>query len=150
MIIRNSAKAIIVHENKLLVTKLEDNDGVFYLLPGGGQNAGENLHETLKRECTEEIGLKVNIGELAFIRECFMDKGIHRVEFIFFCTVDTIEHDKIIGAKGASLDNNQLGVEWIPILDLIKRPLFPSTLRELIVQHENGLNGRTIYLGEIQ
>ena len=64
MVIRNSAKAIIVKDSKVLLTKNEDNEGVFYLFPGGGQEHGETLPETVKRECLEEIGQQVEVGEL--------------------------------------------------------------------------------------
>ncbi|MEK8130102.1 NUDIX domain-containing protein [Paenibacillus filicis] len=150
MVIRNSAKAIIIHENKLLVTKLEDSEGIFYLLPGGGQHAGENLHQTLRRECMEEVGLEVEVGELAYIRECFRDEGIHRVEFMFSCKIDARTHSEIIDSMGTSLDDDQIGIEWIPLEELKSQPLFPVTLRELIVQHEGNEKQRPIYLGEIE
>ena len=41
--IRNSVKAIIIKDEKVLFTKNKDKDGVFYLLPGGGQEHGENM-----------------------------------------------------------------------------------------------------------
>ena len=47
MVIRNSVKAIIIQDNKLLVTKLQDEDGMYYLLPGGGQEVGEKMHDTV-------------------------------------------------------------------------------------------------------
>jgi ADP-ribose pyrophosphatase YjhB (NUDIX family) len=54
---RNSAKAIIVREGRLLVTRNSDPEGDWYILPGGGQNHSEPLHATLRRECLEEIGV---------------------------------------------------------------------------------------------
>jgi hypothetical protein len=35
--IRNSAKALIIKDGKMLAVKLEDEDGVFFIMPGGGQ-----------------------------------------------------------------------------------------------------------------
>ena len=69
MNIRNSAKAIIMSDNKVLLTKNVDDDGYFYLFPGGGQEHGETLHETVTRECMEEIGEQVDVGDLVHIRE---------------------------------------------------------------------------------
>lgn len=62
--IRNSAKAVIVKDGKLLTIKLHENGGTYYILPGGGQKHGENLHQALTRECREELGAEVEIGEL--------------------------------------------------------------------------------------
>lgn len=56
MYIRNSAKAIIINEDKILLTKNQDNEGYFYLYPGGGQEYRETLHDALIRECIEEVG----------------------------------------------------------------------------------------------
>ena len=43
--IRNSAKAIIIKDEKILLTKNQDTLGIFYLLPGGGQEPGESIVE---------------------------------------------------------------------------------------------------------
>lgn len=64
--IRNSAKAIVVKEGKLLTIKMHENGGTYYILPGGGQEHGENLHQALERECKEELGAEVEIRELLF------------------------------------------------------------------------------------
>ncbi|MEK4523445.1 hypothetical protein MKX96_17580 [Psychrobacillus sp. FSL W7-1493] len=48
MITRNSAKALIIDNKRLLTIKLYENNETYFILPGGGQEPGENLHETLK------------------------------------------------------------------------------------------------------
>ncbi|MFC8564102.1 NUDIX domain-containing protein [Peribacillus frigoritolerans] len=68
MSIRNSAKAIIICGDKVLITKNQDNEGYFYLFPCGGQEHGETIHNALIRECIEEVGKEVEIGELLHIR----------------------------------------------------------------------------------
>jgi 8-oxo-dGTP diphosphatase len=50
--------------NKILLTKNQDDEGYFYLFPGGGQEHGETIHNALLRECMEEVGEEVEIGEL--------------------------------------------------------------------------------------
>ena len=43
--------------NKILLTKNQDDDeGYFYLFPGGCQEHGETIHNALLRECMEEVG----------------------------------------------------------------------------------------------
>ena len=68
--IRNSAKAIIIRNGQILCTKNRDLLEEFYLLPGGGQNHGEPLYETLKRECLEEIGAKIQVHESFGVIAC--------------------------------------------------------------------------------
>ncbi len=65
--IRNSAKAIIVDNHHLLLTKNQDEMGFFYLFPGGGQEKGEELGQAVVRECMEELGCGVEVKDLMYI-----------------------------------------------------------------------------------
>lgn len=67
--IRNSAKAIIIEEDRVLAIEHLDSDGEWYVLPGGGQGAVETLEAALLRECFEGFGAKIRIGQLRYIRE---------------------------------------------------------------------------------
>ena len=69
MKLRNSAKAIIIQNNRLLAIRGKDPWGDYYLLPGGGQRAGETILEALQRECLEEIGTTVVTHDLRLVRE---------------------------------------------------------------------------------
>lgn len=145
--IRNSAKAVLLHQDKLLVSKYDNVDeGIYYLLPGGGQEPGETLHQTIVRECLEETGCRVAPLHLLFLRECFLQKGIHRIEFMFACRL-------LEGPREASeyshLDNEQIGVEWISVQDLQNQPLYPIELRTLLAQYSKG-NIQPVYLGDLE
>ena len=65
--IRNSAKALIIKDGKMLASKINDNGEVFYIMPGGGQDTEELLPDTVKRECEEELGIEVEPKSLEFI-----------------------------------------------------------------------------------
>ena len=67
--IRVASKAIIVRDGHLLVTVNAGDFPTFLLVPGGGQEHGEDAHEALRRECREEIGCDVVVGEFAFLRD---------------------------------------------------------------------------------
>ncbi|MGX5472603.1 NUDIX domain-containing protein [Bacillus toyonensis] len=146
MEIRNSVKAILVHEGKLLVTTYEDEDGIYHLLPGGGQKIGETLDRTLKRECLEETGIEVKEDNLLFIRECFMDPEIHRVEFMYSCTPISLTN---LNSKNLNMDSKQTGISWLPIDDLLNHPLFPIGIRKLIKEFHTGNQSNPVYIGEI-
>ncbi|ATP40336.1 NUDIX hydrolase [Solibacillus sp. R5-41] len=151
MAIRNSAKAVIVKDGNLLVIKIQENSGTYYILPGGGQEHGENLHQALERECKEELGAEVEIGELIFVRE-YIGKNhelasyhshAHQTEFMFLCNVklDTFH-------IGNSPDKGQIGTEWLPIKELLEYNLFPKALRpHLISYFDSGKS--TTYVGDI-
>ena len=50
MPVRNSAKAIVVNDGKILVNRCISKFGEYYALPGGGQHTGEMLNETVINE----------------------------------------------------------------------------------------------------
>ena len=114
---------------------MQDKSGIFYILPGGGQNHGETLREGLMRECLEEIGTAVEVGELLYVRE-YIGKNhefrrshhaFHQVENVFRCTLP--DPDGI--GPGTELDKKQIGVEWIPIADLPNRRILPEGIKAL-------------------
>lgn len=148
--IRNSAKAVIVQDGRLLVIRLEDQYGDAYVFPGGGQEKGEELKDAVARECLEEIGQAVDVGELLHIREYIgknhefaeWDADVHQVEFYFECR---LIDPKATIFEGSNPDDHQVAVEWIPLEELSKVRLYPKTIGELL----QNKNSSRIYLGDL-
>lgn len=90
-------RAIIVHDGKLLVIRNAAND--FYCLPGGKLELGETIHEGLKREITEELGISPQIGRLLFTNNYIENNGNQSIEFIFEVTntEDYLDEKKLKG-----------------------------------------------------
>ena len=153
MRIRNSAKAIIIQGDKVLLTKNQDNDGYFYLFPGGGQEHGETLRQALIRECMEEVGQQVEIGELLHVREYIGknheyasdDFDVHQVEYYFISKIVNETKDNI---EPSNPDSHQVGIEWIAINDLPEYRVYPKTLRKYIIKYLKGVKS-PVYLGDI-
>jgi len=151
MSIRNSAKAIIIKDGKLLCTKNKDQFGIFYLLPGGGQNKGENIIEALKRECKEEIGAEVEVGDLKFVRDYIgknhefkeWDSDVHQIEYMFICFLK----GEINYEKANEKDAYQIGIEWIDLKNLKGVRIYPKKLSEVI--KEDGSFVDIVYLGDV-
>ena len=57
--IRESCRAIIFHDNNLVVMYREKNDRKYFTFPGGGKEDNETNEECVKRECLEEFGIVV-------------------------------------------------------------------------------------------
>ena len=139
--IRNSAKALIIRDGKLAAVKLQDSDGIWYILPGGGQESEELLPEAVCREAAEELGLRVEAKELAFVIEGRHGEAFHRVDLVFLC-------EYLGGIDNAVLhgDTNQIGMDWLDIATLNTAPLYPSKLRRPIMNLYEGKPHR-VYLG---
>ena len=81
MKIVNTARAIIIHEGKLLVFKLRPDDD-WYSLPGGKMEVGEHIEDVLRREMIEETGIAPVIGKLLVIQDAILPS--HEVQLIEF------------------------------------------------------------------
>ncbi|MEL7422361.1 MAG: NUDIX domain-containing protein [Bacteroidota bacterium] len=151
MRIRNSVKAIIIRDGKLLCNKNHDNRGIFYCVPGGGQEYQENLQDALVRECFEEISVPIEVGELLFVRDYIGKnhngqarlKRIHQVEFFFACELTTDQEPQV----GNGPDYYQVGVEWVPIADLERQQFYPKDMIPWLSDLNN--TQRPIYLGDM-
>ncbi|UKS64417.1 NUDIX domain-containing protein [Rossellomorea marisflavi] len=146
MSIRNSAKALFMKEGAVLLTKNQDEEGFFYLFPGGGQEKGETLEEAVVRECQEEIGSTVRVGPLKHVREYIgknhehaFDAGFQQVEFYFEC--------HLLGEEGyepTNPDSHQVGIEWVSLDEWDGLRIYPKALGEYIKGHRSG-----VYVGDI-
>ena len=139
--IRNSAKALIIKEGKMLAIKIKDNDEEWYIMPGGGQEAEELLADAVCREVAEEMGLHIEVKDLVFVIEGLHGEKFHRVDLVFLCEYKgKIENASLQG------DTNQVGYDWLDIKALNTAPLYPSKLRRQIMNLYEGKPTR-VYLG---
>lgn len=63
-----ACRAIIIHEEKLMVVKLKPTDN-YYCLPGGSLERRETLQQCFEREMEEELLIRPVTGKLLFINE---------------------------------------------------------------------------------
>jgi ADP-ribose pyrophosphatase YjhB (NUDIX family) len=56
---RQASRAIIINDDKLLVTKRNKFGSEYYILVGGGVEIGESLEQAMYRELQEESGVEV-------------------------------------------------------------------------------------------
>ena len=148
--VRPSVKALIIRDDQLLVTVNSDRSGLFYLLPGGGQQFGESLTEALRRECVEEVSLEVEVGDLVAVRDYIgahhefadWDSHYHQTELIFAARVAP----GVEPVFGTLADTFQTGVRWLPLADLDAAPLYPAALKTWL---RLDADRRPVYLGDV-
>jgi ADP-ribose pyrophosphatase YjhB (NUDIX family) len=139
--IRNSAKALIIKDGKMLAIKIKDENEEWYIMPGGGQETEELLSNAVCREVAEELGVNVEAKELVFVIEGVHGERFHRVDLVFLC--------EYIGKKKNAVlhsDTNQVGYDWLEIKSLNHSPLYPSKLRRQIMNLYEGKEYK-VYLG---
>lgn len=147
---KNTAKAIIIKNSKVLLLKkqYEDNE-VTFTLPGGTQEAGETLEQAVIREVFEEVAARVSVKRLVNVYEHqhpsrkAPDIVKHKVEFAFLCQLTEDYHPQM----GLHPDPHQVAVEWIDIRLLSELTMAPKGLSEVL--NLSCLSGENIYLGQI-
>ena len=126
------ATALIVEEGKLLV--VEDEDG-FYTI-GGAIQVGERTEEAVIREVKEELGVKAQAGQLAFVVENhFEQAGIHYHNIEFHYLVDLLEDAPLVMQE----DTKQLPCRWIAFDDLHTVDLKPAFLKSALPEWDGKL-----------
>ncbi len=139
--IRNSAKALIIKDGKMLAIKISDGKEEWYIMPGGGQDSEELLPEVVRREVAEEMGIKVAVKDLVFVIEGVHGESFHRVDLVFLCDYEVELENAVLHG-----DTNQVGFDWLDIRTLNRAPLYPSKLRRQIMNLYEGKEYQ-VYLG---
>ena len=130
--VRTQARALLVHAQQIALVRVQRNGLERWVLPGGGQDDGETLGQTVQRECLEELGLIVRVGPLCLVRE-FVPQNhdpahapftAHCIDFVFRCTV---VGSPVIGA--ASLpDAEAIESRWVDVEHAQQLRLYPECL----------------------
>lgn len=150
MYIRNSAKALVVEDGKVLLNKCTTyNNHLYYTLPGGTQKQYETMEETAIRQCKEETGYTIFVDSFIAIYEeinteevfkTYFPTYTHRVFTVFKGhLLEDIRH------QPTELDKDQVSSVWIDIDKLDDIPLFPEKIRRNIKQMIT--QDKPIYLG---
>ncbi len=130
---RKAVRAIIIHNNKLLVMH-RNKFGVEYdTLPGGNIEVGETLEQAVVREVDEETSLQITNLRLVFIEEAGDPFG---TQYIFLC-------DYVSGTPRLKPDSeealiNKLGQnlyepKWIELDDLASTKFVSERLKEAVM-----------------
>ncbi len=151
MLIRSAAKAIIIRDGHLLALIFQRETGIYYALPGGGQDPEESLREAVVRECMEEINCVVEAGELLFVRDFIRSREaredgnapFHQVDHFFRCTLQPGSEPGV----GPVADPDQTGVGWIPLEKLADIPFYPAAMIPWLMQLD--AVDRPVYLGAV-
>ena len=146
---RTGAKAVIIEDGRLLTLRKRQGEHTFHVLPGGTQEPGEPLARTVERELEEEVGVRIEVGELLHVRDYVADNhefaaehpGLHKVEFYFRCRL--LEP---VGSRPQSHpDKRQIGVAWVDLALLEETDFYPRALVPILLGRRTDA---PVYLGD--
>jgi ADP-ribose pyrophosphatase YjhB (NUDIX family) len=127
----------------LVASRYPNHADPLWNLPGGRQQSGELLEETVAREVFEETRLRVDIGELAYVSESY-DGATHFLNATFRVALRTSSFDT--RAPRAAQDDKDgadhvVAVEWVPIEELAQR-IVVRVVREPLLAYIRGALSR--------
>lgn len=130
---RKASRAIIIKDNKLLVTKRNKFGEEYYILIGGGVELGESLEEALYRELLEESGVQVANPRLVFVE----DSGdMYGIQNIFLCEYTSGEpklHPDSAEAHISAMGKNTYEPLWLPLEEVATVPFRSDRLRRAVL-----------------
>lgn len=131
---RLGVKALIIRDRQVLMNRYRDPEGdAVFALPGGGQEHGEDQVAAMIRECSEEIGARVEVHQAACLFEIMRPPvtvgasslpPFHQVNVAYWCGLAEGEEP----GEGTEPDAGQDGTAWLPLDRLAEYRVRPTEL----------------------
>jgi ADP-ribose pyrophosphatase YjhB (NUDIX family) len=133
---------------RLLVVTHRKSGGRHWLLPGGGVEAGETLHEAARREMLEETGLGVTVGRLVILCEAIEPGGRHLLNLVFAANLDGTAPGSEPPATHPR-DPAILEARWASRDEVLALDLHPPIGPPLVEAWDAAFGGDVAYLGNV-
>lgn len=135
--------ALIIENNHMLFLKYDYPSGSKFALPGGNVDAGETFPVTIARECEEELGIEVEVGEMIAVGQ------VHATTDYDACLHVIFEGDIVAGIPvlqaGETTANDLV---WVSVDKIAELNIYPSMNDAILDFVHTGKKGH--YLGTIK
>ncbi|MEW6335464.1 MAG: NUDIX domain-containing protein [Thermodesulfobacteriota bacterium] len=135
---RVRVSAVFEVEQQILCMKYVYGGKEVFALPGGGVDKDVPLKEAIVAEWQNEIGVRLEVGEIILIGEAPATKRHPQTLHIIFSALDIRGTPKIRPDSTRSLD-----IAWVPLEALPRTPLYPDVGKELYASLTEG-SGRSL------
>jgi 8-oxo-dGTP diphosphatase len=124
--IRIRVGVLICRDDQVLLVRHEKGGRSYWLVPGGGVDAGETMVEAAARELLEETAFSVEVGRLLLVCEAIDPKpgGRHIVNAVFAGAVRG-------GTLTVGTDKSLRDASWHPLEALATLEMYPPIGDEL-------------------
>ena len=85
---RTAVRAVILHQDRLLLVNAYAGRTDLWCAPGGGVEAHASLHDNLIREVFEETGLTICVGPPCLVNEFHdVERDFHQIDIYFHANI---------------------------------------------------------------
>lgn len=135
---KNRAGGLLFKANKILLIHRIKDSKEYWVIPGGGVEAGESFEEAIKREMFEEASVAVEIKEKALEFESTFVKGVKEVYFI----LNLVAGEPKLNPEGPEairmLQSNQENfyeLVWVPLSEISNYLLCPEEVKQYLINY---------------
>ncbi len=146
--LRIRVSAVCRSGDSLLLVEHEKDGRRYWLLPGGGMQAGETAQGAVVREVLEETSLRIKPGRLVCVCESIWpDRTRHVVHFLYEAALVPGKDAKARGSS--SRDPRVRGHQFVPIASLDELTIYPPIREWLMEELSKGFSEAPEYLGAL-
>jgi 8-oxo-dGTP pyrophosphatase MutT (NUDIX family) len=132
-------RAIIIEDKKVLLMHRVKNGQEYWAFPGGAvEESDTNQVDALKRECLEELGVEVLVGDLFIEKSSLAHDAIGQMEYFYNCKILRGEVGTGTGPEFSNRDIDKYGtyeVEWLQLNFIKDKNVYPLELRDKIIEN---------------
>jgi len=146
---KERVRAIIKNGNAILLIHRIKKGREYWVFPGGGvENNDKNKETALVRECREELGVEVQVGDL-FTQYELGESDEKQCECFYFCEII----GGILGTGSGPEFQNDINyegmytLEWVPLNDFLLKSIQPEEVKKKLLEKTrmliaiNGVDG---------
>jgi 8-oxo-dGTP pyrophosphatase MutT (NUDIX family) len=128
-------RAIICQEDRYLFIHRVVEDREYWVIPGGGVEAEDvSLESALIRECEEELGVQVEVGEF-FAKTYFVMDGEEQEQHVYSCKIVSGEIGTGQGPEfqADSVYKGSFDVEWVHLSEMEDKHILPEEVKDILL-----------------
>lgn len=128
-------RAIIFSSGNILLMHRRKPKEEYWVFPGGGVELGEDNEVALSRECQEELGLRVQLEELAQTMASQKPEIEGQIEYFYLCSITGGQLGTGDGPefRSSNIEEGKYEPEWVSLKSLSKMDLRPHQIRDWII-----------------
>lgn len=135
--------ALIIENNHVLFLRYDYEGGSKFALPGGNIDLGETFPVTIARECEEELGIEVEVGEMIAVGQ------VHASTDYEACLHVIFEGDIVSGIPALQPGETTADdLVWVPVDKMAELNIYPALNDAILDFVHTGKKGH--YVGTLK